>query len=149
MEIRIDKIEVYDDISKGRMLITQDDKQKQLQCYWRTDIGCVSKGSKEMPSGQAAVKFKVIAPYACALEFTFHRLLHFKVLPMSEVNYDKMGCNVIIMERDGQPITPHSYVNLCRTMQYAGVKTPHISDHRIRHSGNSPHTTHNEYKWYE
>lgn len=26
------------------------------------------------------------------------------------------------MERDGQPITPRFYVNLCHTMQYVGVK---------------------------
>ena len=63
MKIELKRIESYNDVSKGWRVISDGERTRELECFWRTDIGCVTKGSRELPGGDAKIKIKIAPPY--------------------------------------------------------------------------------------
>lgn len=149
MKIELKRIESYNDVSKGWLVISDGERTRELECFWRTDIGCVTKGSKELPGGESKIKYKMIPPYRFSLIICVNMRVRFRVLPLKVLDYDKLGGDILIRNRDGSVVGGEDYTRLAMLMQHSGVTSIMIDSERKRMEGNMLKEKKEEYKWFD
>ena len=149
MKIELKRIESYNDVSKGWLVISDGERTRELECFWRTDIGCVTKGGKELPGGESKIKYKMIPPYRFSLIICVNMRVRFRVLPLKVLDYDKLGGDILIRNRDGSVVGGEDYTRLAMLMQHSGMTSIMIDSERKRMEGNMLKEKKEEYKWFD
>lgn len=149
MKIELKCIESYDDVSNGWLVISDGEQTRELECFWRTDIGCVTKGSRELPGGEGRIKYKMAPPYRFTIIICVNKRIYFRVLPLKVLDYDKLGGDILIRNRDGSVVGGEDYTQLAMLMQHSGVTSIMIDSERKRMEGNMLKEKKEEYKWFD
>ena len=149
MKIELKRIESYDDVSKGWFVISDGERTRELECFWRTDIGCLTKGSRELPGGEGRIKYKMAPPYRFTIIICVNKRTYFRVLPLKVLDYDKLGGDILIRNRDGAVVDGEDYTRLAMLMQHNGVDAITIDAERKRMKGNMLERRTEEYKWFD
>jgi hypothetical protein len=109
----------------------------------------VTKGSKELPGGESKIKYKMIPPYRFSLIICVNMRVRFRVLPLKVLDYDKLGGDILIRNRDGSVVDGEDYTRLAMLMQHSGVTSIMIDSERKRMEGNMLKEKKEEYKWFD
>ena len=149
MKIELKRIKSYDDVSSGWIVISDGERTRELECFWRTDIGCMTKGCKELPGGDAKIKYKMIPPYRLSFIICVNLRVHFRVLPLEVLDYGRLGGDIMIRNKDGSRMEVADYTALAMTMQHNGVDAITIDAERKRMVGNMLERGTEEYRRFD
>lgn len=149
MKIELKRIVSYDDVSNGWIVISDGERTRELECFWRTDIGCVTKGSKELPGGESKIKYKMIPPYRFSIIICVNLRVRFRVLPLQVLDYDKLGGDILIRNKNGSRIEAEDYTQLSMMLQHNGVTSITIDSERKRMAGKLLKEKKEEFKWFD
>ena len=75
--------------------------------------------------------------------------VRFRVLPLKVLDYDKLGGDILIRNRDGAVVDGEDYTRLAMLMQHNGVDAITIDAERKRMKGNMLERRTEEYKWFD
>lgn len=148
-KVCISRIVRYDDFTKGWMEISGGGEKKVFECFWRTNIGCVTKGSSELPGGEGRIRYRMMAPYHFAMVLVVNRLVTFPIVPYKELDYGKIGCNILIRNEDGSLVDKAEYEQLALMLQHNKVVKMQIDEEREMKKGELMCWSSKKFLWFD
>ena len=120
-EIKIENIDVYDDISMARVNIVVDGHKKRMKCLWRTIRMKNKSTNNRLPRGEFPLKLKPRGGYLPALVMSVSTQSTIGIIPYVHTTWENFGNDIYLLNDDESMMEKDDYRSLVMVMLEYGV----------------------------
>ena len=126
VELRLTDITRYEDVERGRLVLTVGERQKSWKATWQTDLHISLTVDRSMPRGDLPLNLrKSRAPWPICPKVKLNRLTGMWILPLNTVRWSDFGVNLYLCSENDylEPLARGDYKLFVDALLHYGVDT--------------------------
>ena len=127
-EIKIMNMDVFDDVTMGKIIFRIGEHEKAMKCLWRTVRVRHRATNNRLPRGSFLVRYKPCAGFLPALVVSFSTQSTVGVLPYRHTTWQNFGNGIYLLNPDESIVSEREYSVLVNRLVTFGVKEIEIED---------------------
>ena len=104
-EIKIMNMDVFDDVTMGKIIFRIGEHEKAMKCLWRTVRVRHRATNNRLPRGSFLVRYKPCAGFLPALVVSFSTQSTVGVLPYRHTTWQNFGNNIYLLNYDESTVS--------------------------------------------